>query len=153
MPWQTGTSWQETPVYAATYTAGTQFQLQGDNGQLFQIKRLTELTTIASATQATTIQIPADAVVLAVPVRVTVKPAGTNTVFTVTATTTGTAFQKGANISSSATTTDPGSKNCPVNYNGVAAQTVTFTFTGTVTDSLGRIRVDIYYYLQTPPTS
>ena len=125
----------------------------GANGQLFGINRLTELTTIAAATQATTIQIPADAIVLGVSVRVTVKPGGTNATFTVTSTTSGTAFQKGASISSAANTTDPGTKNTPVNYNGVAAQTVTLTFDGTVTDSVGRVRVTIYYMLSTPPTS
>ncbi len=130
-----------------------QFVLAGENGQDFMVTRLTELTTISSTTQQTTIQIPADAIVYAVPVRVVVKPAGTNSTMTVTATTSSTAFQKGANISSAATTTDIGTKNTPVNYNGTAAQTITLTFDGTVTGTAGRVRVDIIYAVSTAPTS
>ena len=72
---------------------------------------------------------------------------------TVTATTSLTAFQKGASISTAAGTTDPGTKNVPVSYNGTAAQTVTFTFNALTNNALGEIRVDIVYIEATAPTS
>ena len=128
--------------------------MSGANGQKYLQGRLTELVAVGSgiSTKATTIQIPADAVVYAVPVRVKTQPGGTATM-TVTATTSGTAFQKGANISTATGTTDVGNKNTPVNYNSVAAQTITFTFDAPTTDALGEIRVDIYYHVPTAPTS
>ena len=126
----------------------------GANGQKLVRGHNTELVSVSSGltTKITTITIPADAIVMAVPVRVLVQPGGTTTM-TVTATTSTTAFQKGANISTVAETVDPGTKNCPANYNGVAAQTVTLTFNVPTTDALGSIRVDIYYDESTPPTS
>lgn len=130
------------------------YQLNGANGQLYTQGRATQLVAVGSgiSTKETTIQIPADAIVYAVPVRVKTQPGGTTTM-TVTATTSGTAFQKGASISTAAGTTDPGTKNTPVNYNSVAAQTVTFTFDAPTTDALGEVRIDIYYATSTPPTS
>lgn len=126
----------------------------GANGQKYVQGRATQLVAVGSgiSTKATTIQIPADAIVYAVPVRVKTQPGGTTTI-EVKATTSGTVFNKGATISSVAGTTDPGTKNTPVNYNSVAAQTVTFTFDAPTTDALGEIRVDIYYATSTPPTS
>ncbi len=126
----------------------------GANGQKYVMGRATQLVAVGSGltTKATTIQIPADAVVYAVPVRVKTIPGGTATM-TVTATTSGTAFQKGASISTATGTTDVGNKNTPVNYNSVAAQTITFTFDAPTTDALGEIRVDIYYHVPTAPTS
>ena len=127
---------------------------KGANGQKFVTGRKTELVAVGSglSTKATTIQIPADAIIKAVPVYVKTKPGGTATM-TVTATTSGTAFQKGANISTNAGTSDPGNKGTPVNYNGTDAQTVTFTFDAPTTDALGEIRVDVYYDTSTPATS
>lgn len=126
----------------------------GANGQKYVQGRATQLVAVGSgiSTKETTIQIPEDAVVYAVPVRVKTQPGGTSTV-TVTATTSGTAFQKGASISTVAGTTDPGTKNTPVNYNSVAAQTVTLTFDAPTSDALGEVRIDIYYATSTPPTS
>lgn len=133
---------------------GVSFVLNGSNGQSYTLGRATELVAVGSGltTKETTIQIPADAIVYAVPVRVKTQPGGTSTV-TVTATTSGTAFQKGASISTAATTTDPGTKNTPVNYNSVAAQTVTLTFDAPTSDAAGEVRIDIYYATATPPTS
>lgn len=126
----------------------------GNNGDAEGWTRLTELVSVGSGltTKATSIQIPADAIVYAAAVRVTAKPGGTSTM-TVSATTSTTEFQKGASISTNAGTTDPGTKNTPANYNGVAAQTITFTFNTATTDAAGRIRVDLLYFTSTPPTS
>lgn len=123
----------------------------GVNGQLVSIKQLTELTTIAAAaTTATTIQIPANAIVFGVSVRVTTVVPDAAT-FTVTGTTSATAFQTGASVSTAATTTDAGTKSCP--YLNTAAQTITFTFNTAPLTNTGRIRITIHYVEITPATS
>ena len=130
---------------------GTSLEVQAGNGQALGIKRLTELTTIAAAaTTDTAIQIPANAVVFAVSVRVTtVIP--TAATFTVIGTTSSTAFQTGASVSTAANTTDVGTKACP--YLNTTAQTVRITPNLTPADNTGRVRVTIHYYDITPPTS
>lgn len=138
----------------STVSASTSYSLAGSNGQVFQIARLSELVSVGTGltTKASTIQIPANCIVLAVPVRVTVIPGGTSTM-TVTATTSTTAFQTGASISTATNTTDEGIKNCPLTLPGTAAQTVTFTFNTATTNTLGRIRLDIVYMQISPATS
>jgi hypothetical protein len=129
--------------------------LVGANSQKYELKRLTEVVSVGDSllTKATTIQIPTDVVVKAVQVRVLVQPNGTSTM-TVTATGSGTVFQKGASMSTAAGTTDPGNRpSPPLNTNGVSAQTVTFTFNTTTTGADGSIRVDIIYELSTPAVS
>jgi hypothetical protein len=130
------------------------YRLSAGSGHAYDRKCDTELLSVGSgvSTKASTITIPADARVQAVPVRVITQPGGTTTT-TVTATTSGTAFQKGASISTVAGTTDPGTKNTEANYNGVAAQTVTLTFDAPTTDALGSIRLDICHVSSTPPTA
>jgi len=123
----------------------------GASGQILGLKALAELTTIAAAaTTDTAIQIPANAVVFAVSVRVTtVIP--TAATFTVTGTTTGTAFQTGASVAVAAGTTDVGTKACP--YLNTAAQTIRITPNAQPADNTGRVRVTIHYYDITAPTS
>jgi hypothetical protein len=130
---------------------GTSLLLQGANGQAAGWKYLTELTTIAAAaTTDTAIQIPANAIVMAVSVRVTtVIP--TAATFTVIGTTSSTAFQTGASVSTAATTTDAGTKSCP--YLNTTAQTIRITPNLTPADDSGRVRVTIIYFDSTPPTS
>jgi len=126
----------------------------GWNGQKYVQGRATELITVASGvlTQASTIQIPANAILKAAEMRVTVQPGGTATMV-VTATTSATVLQQGASMSTAATTTDVGTRAWGTNYVGVAAQTVTFTFNGVTSDALGRIRLDLYYEEPTAATS
>lgn len=123
----------------------------GVNGQSCAIQSLTELTTIAAAaTTDTAIQIPANAIVLGVSVRVTtVIP--TAATFTVIGTTSSTAFQTGATVSTAATTTDAGTKSCP--YLNATAQTIRITPNAQPADNTGRVRVTIHYISVTPPTS
>lgn len=121
------------------------------NGQVTTVADLTELTTIAAAaTTDTAIQIPANAVVLGVSVRVTVV-IPTAATFTVTGTTSATAFQTGASVSTAATTTDVGTKSCP--FLNTTAQTVRITPNATPGANTGRVRVTIHYYQITAPTS
>lgn len=125
----------------------------GANGQKYVQGRKTELTTIAAAaTSTTTITIPANAILKAVEMRVTVAPPGTATMV-VTATTSGTVLQQGASMSTALNTTDVGTRAWGTNYTGVAAQTITITPNATPSDATGRVRFDIYYEEATAPTS
>lgn len=126
----------------------------GANGQKYVQGRATELITVASGvlTQASTITIPANAILKAAEMRVTIQPGGTATVVA-TATTSATILQQGASMSTAAGTTDVGTRAWGTNYVGVAAQTVTFTFNGVTSDALGRIRLDLYYEVPTAATS
>lgn len=122
---------------------GTSLEQRGANGQAATIKQLTELTTIAAAaTTATTIEIPANVIVLSVSVRVTVL-IPTAATFTVTGTTSTTAFQTGASVAVAAGTTDVGTKSCP--YLNSTAQTVTITPNASPAANTGRLRVTITY--------
>lgn len=121
------------------------------NGQRIVWKSITELTTIAAAaTTATAIQIPVDAIVLGVSVRVTVV-IPTAATFTVTGTTSATQFDVAGGVSTAATTTDTGTRNCP--YKNGAAQTITITPNVNPAANTGRVRVTIHYYQITPATS
>lgn len=120
------------------------------NGQKFGIKRLPELTTIAAAaTTDTTILIPANAVVMAVSVRVTV------TIPTITSFDVGVAGgtnRYGATLSPAAGTTNPGTNDATRFY--AAAAAIRLTMNGTPpANTNGRVRVTIWYYDSTPPTS
>jgi len=122
----------------------------GANAQAVTIKELTELTTIANATTTdTTIQIPANAIVLAVPVRVTVA-IPTATTFTVIGTSSSTVFNTAA-VSVNLNSTDPGTKAGA--YYNATAQTIRITPNGTPGTANGRLRVTIFYIEATPPTS
>lgn len=115
------------------------------------VTSLTELTTIAAAgTTTTTIQMPAGAIVMAVNVRVTtVIPTATS--FSVGDSGSATRFST-ANVSSAATSTDPGTK-AGAYYNATATGILLTMNGGTPADNSGRVRVTIYYFLSTPPTS
>lgn len=142
-----------TPELSLSRSAAGSLTIGGvGNGQKFGVKALTELVTLTSgnATPATVIQLPINAIIMGVSVRVTVQPA-TSATFTVTGTTSATAFQTGANVSTALDTTDVGTKSCP--YLNTTAQTVTVTFNAAPTDSLGRIRVTIHYFDVTAATS
>lgn len=142
-------------VFTGTNTFNNTVTFAGTNNAGVSINHCSELVSVGSGTATavtSTCQIPADAIVIAVPVRVNVAPGGTTTMV-VTATTSGTEFQKGASISSAVSTTDPGTKNTPINYNGVAAQTITLTFDAPTSDALGRVRVEAFYYTVQAPLS
>mgnify|MGYP001588379652 CR=1 FL=1 len=119
------------------------------NAQAWNVKTLTELTTIAAAaTTDTVIQIPVNAVVFAVSVRVTVA-IPTAATFTVIGTTTSTAFNTAA-VSTALNSTDVGTLNTP--YRNGAAQTIRITPNLTPADTTGRVRVTVHYYDITVPT-
>lgn len=124
----------------------------GANGQAFaDVQSLTELTTIAAApTTDTTIQMPANSVVLGVSVRVTtVIPTATS--FSVGDSGSATRFST-ANVSVAAGSTDPGTKAGA--YYNASALSIRLTMNGgTPAANTGRVRVTIYYYTITPPTS
>ncbi len=121
------------------------------NGQaITALQTLTELTTIAaSPTTTTTIQMPANSVVLSVAVRVTVA-IPTATTFTVGDAGSATRFSTAA-VSVNVNSTDPGTK-AGAYYNASAAG-ILITPNGTPANANGRVRVVIYYYTVTPPTS
>ena len=137
---------------AGTLTLAGVLSLSGSatNAQAWNVKTLTELTTIAAAaTTDTAIQIPLNAVVFAVSVRVTVA-IPTAATFTVIGTTTSTAFNTAA-LSTVLNSTDVGTQNTP--YKNGAAQTIRITPNLTPVDTTGRVRVTIHYYDITVPTS
>lgn len=141
-----------TPASLLDLRAGD-LTMSGANGQKYVQGVKTELTTIAAAaTTATTITIPANAILKAVEMRVTVQPPGTSTMV-VTATTSGTILQQGASMSTAINTTDVGTRAWGTNYVGVAAQTITITPNVTPSDNTGRVRFTIYYDEPTVPTS
>ena len=144
------------PITLASEAAGTgsyrNFAWNNQaNGQSFGLSSVTELTTIAAAaTTDTAIQIPANAVVYAVSVRVTtVIP--TAATFTVKGTTSSTQFDVAGGVSTAAGTTDVGTANAP--YKNGAAQTIRITPNLTPADNTGRVRVTVWYYQITPATS
>ena len=123
----------------------------GTNGQYTNIRHLTELTTIAAAAFTdTAIQIPANAIVLSVSVRVTVV-IPTAATFTVTGATSTTQFDTAGGVAAAATTTDAGTQNCP--YKNGAAQAIRITPDLTPAANTGRVRVTISYIEITSATS
>jgi hypothetical protein len=138
-------------AYFTRAAAGSLAVSDGVNGKAFGlINELTELTTIAAAaTTDTTIQMPAASVVLAVSVRVTtVIP--TAATFTVGDSGSAARFSTAA-VSTAATSTDPGTKAGA--YYNASALSIRITPNLTPADNSGRLRVTIYYYSVTPPTS
>jgi len=125
--------------------------ITGANGQAFgTLQSLTELTTIAAAaTTDTAIQMPANSVVLAVSVRVTVV-IPTAATFTVGDSGSAARFSTAA-VSVAANSTDPGTKAGA--YYNAGALSVRITPNLTPGANSGRVRVTIYYYTVTPPTS
>lgn len=131
----------------------------GANGQKVEVLHCSEVVNLSSTstnvfttTLTTGCFIPASAMVLNVPVYLVRQPGGTPTM-TVAATTSGTFFQTGTSIATTTGNSDPGNKPGPASYNGVAAQSVTLTLSANPSDTVGQVRVDIFYYLNTPATS
>lgn len=119
------------------------------SGGSLGIKYLTELTTIAAAaTTSTTIQVPANCLVLGVSIRVTVQPPGTTTVNVGDGST---VDKFGAAISTAATTTNA-SLHVPY-ASGGSPFSIVFTPDSTPSDATGRIRTTIHYIDLTAPTS
>jgi len=120
------------------------------NGQAFQIQSLTELTTIAAAATTTTaIQLPANAIILSVSVRVvTVIP--TATTFTVGDSGSAARYNTAA-VAVAAGTTDKGTKAGA--YYNASALGVLITPSATPATATGQVRVNIHYMSVTPPTS
>lgn len=123
----------------------------GNNGQSFSsVQSLTELTTISTnASTDTTIQMPANSLILAVPVRVTVI-IPTAATFTVGDSGSAARFST-TTVAVAADTTDTGNK-AGVYYNA-SALSVRITPNASPLAATGRVRITIYYYTVTPPTS
>lgn len=121
------------------------------NAQTLGLLCLTELTTIAAAaTTDTTIQMPAGAVVMAVSARVTTAIPDATT-FDVGDSGSATRFST-ASVAVAANSTDAGTKAGA--YYNAGALSVRLTMNGTPpAANTGRVRVTIYYFLSTPPTS
>lgn len=122
----------------------------GANGQDCGLRQLTELTTIAAAaTTDTTIQMPANSIVLSVSVRVTtVIP--TAATFTVGDSGSAARFSTAA-VSTAANSTDSGTK-AGAYYNS-GALSVRITPDLTPANNSGRVRTTIVYLQVTAPTS
>lgn len=120
------------------------------NGKFVNIKSLTELTTIAAAaTTDTTIQIPANSLVIAVTVRVTtVIP--TATTFDIGVAGATTRYGTGVSTAANTTNSSPGTTN-PTIYS--AAIGIRFTPNLTPLADSGRVRTTIYFIDATAPTS
>jgi hypothetical protein len=122
--------------------------LRGTNGQILALAKLTELTTIgAAATTDTAIQIPADAIVKAVSVRVTV---AIPTAATFDVGIAGNTTKFGTGILVAANTTNKGTITPEKNASAIA---VRITPNLTPAANTGRVRVTIYYEEVTAPTS
>jgi len=120
------------------------------NGEKVRLQSVSELLTIAAAaTTDTVIDIPANVVVKAVTVRVTVI-IPTAATFTVTGATTGTVWNTVA-VPVAATTTDKG--NLAAGTYNVAAQKVRITPNIQPANNTGRVRITIFYEDIIPPTS
>ncbi len=124
-------------------------QAANEQGARIEFRSLTELTTIAAAVSTnTTIQIPINAVVLAVSARVvTLIPTAAN--FTIGVT--GTPARYGTGILVAAGTISSGTLAGPLYY--AAATAIVITPNLTPATATGQVRVTIHYYLVTPPTS
>jgi hypothetical protein len=138
---------------ASTWTVYNPISTSGGsaNGQLLNVKTLTELTTVAAAASTdTSIQMPAGAIILAVSTRVTVA-------FPTAATTTigdsGSAarFNTGSNMLTAAGTTNAGTKAGA--YYNASALSVRITPDTPPANNSGRIRVTIHYIDVTAATS
>jgi len=130
--------------------SASSYSVAGANGQIFALKQLTELTTIAAAaTTSTVIELPAKSIILSVNVRVTtVIPTATN--FTVGDGGSATRYSTAA-VLVAAGSTDPGTA-AGAYYNATATPVV-ITPDGTPAAATGRVRVTIVYFEVTPPTS
>jgi hypothetical protein len=121
----------------------------GSNGQQQRFRTLTELLTIAAApTSTTTIEIPADALVVGVSVRVTtiIPTAATFDVGVAGATT-----RYGTGLAVAADTTNDGTNDAIRYYSAAAGIVITPNLQpGAAT---GRVRVSIHFLEITPPTS
>lgn len=133
-----------------TDVVATQHTQIGANAQKTTLLHLSEVTTIAaSAFTDTTIQIPANALVLGVSVRVTAAVTCTST-FTVGDSGSAARFSTAA-VSKALASTDQGTKaGC---YYNATATSVRITPDTTPSDNTGRVRVTIHYIAITPPTS
>ncbi len=122
----------------------------GANGQGLSVLVLTELTSVADAstTQLSTIQIPANSIVLGVSGRVTVKPGNTTTMDVGIV---GATARYGDDISTTLNTTFPGTLDGVRAY--TTAVSILYTFNAQTNDALGRIRTTIHYITITAPTS
>lgn len=147
----TSTAAGKLSVSNVTTTSTAELQVSGGNGGfLSSVKALTEQTTIAAAATTTTaIQLPANAVILAVSVRVvTVIP--TAATFTVTSATPAKTWNTVA-VAVAAGTTDQGTAPGPSFQ--TTASVITITPNLTPGAATGQVRVTVYYYQVTPATS
>lgn len=137
-------------VTDATLHATTSVGKTGANGQSILLKELTEETTMAqAATTATTIEIPAGCILLAVCGRVTGLAA---TTATYDIGITGDTARFGSGVLVAAGTTFKGVPD--VLFEAYAsATTILVTPNATPTDDNGKIRFSIFYLEITPPTS
>lgn len=115
---------------------------------LWAMSALVETTDIASGlpAQDTVIEIPINAVVLAICTKVITQPGGTLT-FSVRGAQSNRQFST-TDVSTEAGSTDPGTNGCPA-FSG-QAEAVRYVFDADPTDDLGRIATTIFYYTVTP---
>lgn len=134
-----------------TRNAANKLNIQANStGAQTGIHALSELLTIAaSATSTTTIQKPANSIILGVDVRVTTAVTCTST-FTVGDSGSAARFSTAA-VSKAVNSTDPGTKAGA--YYNATAEGIIITPDTTPSDATGRVRVTIHYILITPSTS
>lgn len=134
-----------------TRNAANKIDIQANTtGAQTGIHHLSELLTIAaSATSTTTIQKPANSIILGVDVRVTTAVTCTST-FTVGDSGSAARFST-AGVSKAVNSTDPGTKAGA--YYNATAEGIVITPDTTPSDATGRVRVTIHYLLITPSTS
>jgi hypothetical protein len=134
---------------ASLYLTGTVINNILPNGQNLQSKALTEATTIAASdATVTSIEIPKDAVVLAVSVRV-LSSIPSATEFSVGVT--GAATRYGGALSNAVDVKNPGTSDYGRYYG--ASTCILITPDVTPSSNAGKIRVTIHYIEVTPPTS
>lgn len=142
-----------TNTYIGTTSAGlSSMKLSqiGTNGQVVTLQQATIQTAVlVAAFTDSALQLPANAIIVAVSTRVTTA-IPTAATFTVTGAATGTAFQTAA-VSTALGSTDKGNANCP--YNNGAAQAVRITPNLVPAAATGFVRITIHYLDITPATS
>ncbi len=143
-------------VGIGTTAPGSLLSIGGDaNGGQAGIRVATELLTVAAATTSATVGslLPAGAIVLSVSCMVTtVIPTATS--FTLKSTTNAVVFTGAVPVA--VFSTDPGTTHWAATTSKLStvAQTITLTITGsTPANNSGRVRITVYYFLPTAPTS
>ena len=133
--------------------ASGELLLRRDSGAKLTLGTFSELLTIvADVFTDTASTIPANAMVLAVSVRVVTVIPGTSN-FTVNGALGGGPYIRAGSVSSSAGSTDPGNNACPQAPASSSATSIRITPDTTPSAGTGEVRIVAYWWVPTAPTA